>query len=84
MTTSSGSWGCLGAVVMFAVLMAPVYLMFRFLVKLVRAAYGFDVDEADYAPPLRICGNCNNTVLEDDFENCPYCGRPLPPPGAVT
>jgi hypothetical protein len=57
--------------------MAPVYLLFRLFVRLIRQAYGFDVYEDD-GSPLRVCDRCNNTVLESDFEHCPYCGKSLP------
>lgn len=73
---------CLGA---FVVVVAPLYLMLRFLVMLTRNYYGFDAGdaEADAGPPLRICQGCHNTVLETDFTHCPYCGRPLPPAAAA-
>lgn len=70
--------GCLSIAGVFALLMVPLYLLFRLFVKLVRQAYGFDrPDDADL-PPLRVCFACNNTVLEDDFAHCPYCGAALP------
>jgi len=71
----------LAVAAVFAVLVAPVYLMFRFFVKLIRVYYGFDVDAAE-GPPLRICGACHNTVMEREFAHCPYCGAPMvSPPG---
>jgi hypothetical protein len=75
----SDSLARLGVCAVFLVLMAPLYLMFRFLVRLARAAYGFDPGGEDEGPPLRICPACHNTVMEADFRDCPYCGRPLPP-----
>jgi hypothetical protein len=62
---------------MFAIIVLPVYLVMRYFVKLIRLAYGFDGAEADDGPPLRICSQCHNTVLEDDFTHCPYCGNSL-------
>lgn len=72
---------CLYCLVAFVVVVAPLYLMLRFLVMLIRNYYGFDAADAevDAGPPLRICGGCHNTVLENDFSHCPYCGRPLAP-----
>jgi hypothetical protein len=65
----------LWTLLVFVLLVAPVYLTLRFLVGLVRHAYGFDGgDEGD---PLRICARCHNTVLEPDFQHCPYCGAEL-------
>jgi uncharacterized paraquat-inducible protein A len=63
----------------FLVVVAPIYLVFRYFVKLVRQAYGFEAPPQDDGPPLRVCGSCHNTVLEADFSHCPYCGAPLPP-----
>jgi hypothetical protein len=65
----------------FFVVIAPVYLILRFFVGLVRDAYGFRVP-ADPGPEYRICGSCHNTVMEDDFSHCPYCGTELPRPDA--
>jgi hypothetical protein len=62
----------------FLLIAAPCYLVFRWLVKLARQAYGFDVPAEDEGPPLRICARCHNTVLEPEFSHCPYCGAPLP------
>lgn len=61
----------------FLVIVAPLYLVFRWFVKLVRQAYGFAEEPVDEGPPLRICGSCHNTVLELDFVHCPYCGAAL-------
>ena len=63
----------------FLVLVAPVYLVFRYFIKVVRQAYGFEPVPPDEGPPLRVCGQCHNTVLEADFSHCPYCGAPLTP-----
>jgi hypothetical protein len=63
----------------FMLVVAPVYLVFRFFVKLVRQAYGFDPPPPEDGPPLRICAGCHNTVLEADFTHCPYCGAVLAP-----
>jgi hypothetical protein len=71
------SVGCLRTVAIFLVLMAPVYYLLRFFVKLIRYRYGFGVHE-DEGPPLRVCSACHNTVLETDFLHCPYCGASLP------
>lgn len=64
--------------VIFLVIVAPLYLVFRWFVGLIRQAYGFADEPEDDGPPLRICGSCHNTVLERDFQHCPYCGAPLP------
>jgi len=63
----------------FLLVVAPLYLLFRYFVGIVRQAYGFDPSPLD-GRPLRICGQCHNTVMEDDFSCCPYCGATLPPP----
>jgi hypothetical protein len=70
----------LAVALLFALLVAPLYLMLRFLVRLARVAYGFE-PERDAGPPLRICGACHNTVLERDFVHCPYCGTAMPDAG---
>jgi hypothetical protein len=75
--------GCLTIVAVFLAIMAPLYLLFRFFVRLVRQAYGFDSPGADEGPPLRVCFGCNNTVLEADFAHCPYCGAELPADAAA-
>ncbi len=69
----------------FLVVVAPLYLVFRYFVKVVRQAYGFEPVPPDDGPPLRVCGACHNTVLEADFSHCPYCGVELPraPVGAA-
>jgi hypothetical protein len=72
------SAGCLKTAAVFLLLMAPVYYLLRLFVKLVRYAYGFDDLPGDEGPPLRVCGSCHNTVLEPEFEHCPYCGAQLP------
>ena len=74
----SGSASCAATLAAFIVLVLPVYVLFRVFVESVRAGYGFGVPPDD-GPPLRICPGCDNTVMEDDFTHCPYCGRPLPP-----
>ena len=65
----------------FLLVAAPMYLLMRALVKLVREAYGFSVTEPDPDPPLLICSSCHNTVMESDFIHCPYCGAKLPERG---
>jgi hypothetical protein len=72
-------YACLGSIAVFFVIITPIYLMLRYFVKLIRWSYGFDVPPEDPGPPLRICEGCHNTVLELDFQHCPYCGRMLPP-----
>jgi uncharacterized paraquat-inducible protein A len=62
----------------FLLVSAPLYLLMRAIVKLVREAYGFSPAEPDEGPPLTICGACHNTVMEPDFSHCPYCGAKLP------
>jgi len=73
---------CLATIAIFAVLVAPLYLVFRLLVGLVRDAYGFSSGDSERMELCRVCGGCHNTVMEPDFEACPYCGRPLPPVAA--
>jgi hypothetical protein len=68
----------------FLLVSAPVYLLMRVLVKLVRQAYGFQPAPPDDGPPLRICQSCQNTVMESDFSHCPSCGAPLPETGPGT
>ncbi|MFN2252269.1 MAG: hypothetical protein ACK2UL_10165 [Anaerolineae bacterium] len=70
--------GCWAIGGVFGLLMLPLYLLFRYAVKLVRQAYGFDQPSEEEARPLRVCYSCNNTVMEDDFTHCPYCGTALP------
>ncbi len=74
----SGAAACLYTVAVFLVIVAPLYLMLRFFVRLIRAYYGFDPVPDDPGPPLRVCAGCHNTVLEKDFTHCPYCGQTLP------
>ena len=71
--------GCLSVGAMFLVLAAPVYLLLRYFVRLVRSAYGFDEPVEDDDMRLRVCASCHNTVLEADYQHCPYCGAELPP-----
>lgn len=81
MDLSAWSLGaCLKTLALFFLIISPLYLMLRFFVGLIRAYYGFDEAGTDEAqgPPLRICSACHNTVMEADFQHCPYCGRPLP------
>jgi hypothetical protein len=80
----TGAGGCVGVGVAFLVLMAPVYWLFRTLVKLTRIAGGFAPAPSDDGPPLRICPSCHNTVLEPEFERCPYCAGGLSPVDDVT
>jgi len=68
---------CLASLGAFLLIATPLYLMLRYFVRLIRWRYGFDTDGEDDGPPLRICGGCHNTVLEPDFQHCPYCGRLL-------
>ena len=75
--SASAPLGCLSTLAMFVIIVSPLYLLLRFFVRLIRAAYGFDGPAAENGPPLRICDGCHNTVLERDFQHCPYCGRPL-------
>jgi len=69
--------GCARTVGVFLLLVAPIYALFRFFIRLVRVKYGF-IPDSDVGPPLRVCLGCHNTVLEDDFSHCPYCGEALP------
>jgi uncharacterized paraquat-inducible protein A len=71
-----GQPGCLVTALVFLLIVAPLYLLLRFFVKVIRAAYGFD-QAADDEPPLRICAACHNSILEEDYQHCPYCGAPL-------
>ena len=61
----------------FLLIMAPVYYLFRVLVKLVRQAYGFSDEDTDQEPPLQVCMSCGNTMLESDYAHCPYCGSAM-------
>lgn len=76
--TAQNPYACLGSIAVFLLIVTPIYLMLRYFVKLIRWSYGFDVPPEDPGPPLRICQGCHNTVLEPDFQHCPYCGLPLP------
>lgn len=82
METSSGAAGWQIALA-FVVVAAPVYALARLLVRLARQAYGFSTSE-DSGPDHRICAACHNTVMEDDFRHCPYCGAELAPPEPAT
>ncbi len=62
----------------FLLIVAPLYLLLRYFVKVVRQSYGFEPVPEDEGPPLRVCSACHNTVLEPDFPHCPYCGATLP------
>lgn len=74
--------GCLRTLALFALVASPVYLLLRVVARTARQLYGFDPEPDE--PPLRICQNCHNTVLEGDWTHCPYCGQPLPDaPGAI-
>ena len=72
-------WGLSKLLAMFLVVVAPVYLMMRVLVKLARLRYGFLPEPPDDGRPLRVCFSCNNSILEGGFSHCPYCGEVLPP-----
>ena len=72
-------WGLSKLLAMFLVVVAPVYLMMRALVKLARLRYGFLPEPPDDGRPLRVCYGCNNSILETGFSHCPYCGQVLPP-----
>lgn len=73
------AWGLAKLILMFAIVVTPVYLVMRALVKLARLRYGFLPEPPDDGPPLRVCYNCNSSVLEQGFSHCPYCGEVLPP-----
>lgn len=68
---------CLKALVVLAIFLLPFYLLMRSLAKLTRIRYGFEPEPEDDGPPIRVCFECNNTVLEQDFSHCPYCGAAL-------
>ena len=72
--------GCLATLSIFLLLTLPVYALLRAIAGMARAYYGFGGAPVDDGPPLRVCGGCHNTVLEQDFSHCPYCGRSLGPP----
>lgn len=61
----------------FVLMALPVYLVLAAISRMARAYYGFGVTDVDDGPPLRICGQCHNTVLEPEFAHCPYCGAAL-------
>lgn len=69
---------CLQTLAIFAIVVAPLYLLLRYFVKIIRQAYGFEAQPPDTEPPLRICGSCHNTVMEREFVHCPYCGATMP------
>lgn len=72
--------GCLGVLAIFGLLTLPVYFVLRTYVTLIRQSYGFERAPPDEEYPVRVCPNCHNTIMEDDFQHCPYCGTPLPEP----
>jgi hypothetical protein len=78
MTAEAGPGACLSTVAVFLLLVAPLVLLFRAIVRLARQAYGFDPQLPDDGPALRVCARCHNSVLEPDFDHCPYCGAALP------
>ncbi len=79
----AGGMDCLVAIFVFFAFVTPLYLTMRSLVRLTRIRYGFVEPESDDGPPLRVCDACANSVLEPDFQHCPYCGAPLPPADAA-
>ncbi len=68
-----------GFAVMLAIVLTPIYLLMRGLLKLARIRYGFAPEPPDDGKPLRVCDRCANTVLEADYSHCPYCGALLAP-----
>lgn len=74
--------GCGRILFVLLLILTPIYLYFRYFMKVVRAYYGFS-DAKDEGPPIRVCPSCHNTVLETDFSHCPYCGLELPPESVV-
>lgn len=74
--------GCGRILFVLLLILTPIYLYFRYFMKVVRAYYGFS-DAEDEGPPIRVCPSCHNTVLETDFSHCPYCGLELPPESVV-
>jgi hypothetical protein len=75
-----------GALRIFAVgllIVAPIYLFLAFFVRIVREAYGFVEIPEDTGPPLRVCYQCDNTILDPAYVHCPYCGNDLPPVESV-
>ena len=75
-----GALDCARGLLVFLAIVAPIYLVMRSLVRLTRIRYGFVEDPVDDGPELRICQRCGNTVMELDFQHCPYCGLALPVP----
>ena len=71
------SLDCLKALVVLFIFLVPFYLMMRMLAKFTRIRYGFDTEPEDDFPPLRVCFQCNNSVLEPEYAHCPYCGSEL-------
>ena len=69
--------GLLG-IFIFLLFVTPFYLFMRWLSKLARIRYGLDDGELEDGPPLRVCEKCYNSVLEMDWDHCPYCGQRLP------
>ncbi len=70
-----GGWRIL---LTFFLIVTPIYLFMLFFVRIVRESYGFVGVRDDDGPPIRVCYQCNNTVLEPGYVHCPYCGEPLP------
>lgn len=73
--------GCLRTVAIFALVASPVYLLLRVIARSARQMYGFDPPPDE--PPLVVCTQCHNTVLEAAWNHCPYCGAVLPPQASV-
>lgn len=69
--------GGLATWVLFLLLAAPSIMLLRMLGRLARVRYGFGDPPVDDGPPIRVCGECHNTVLETDYTHCPYCGSQL-------
>ena len=78
LSEASQNVGCGRILFVLFLILTPIYLYFRYFMKVVRAYYGFS-DPEDEGPPIRVCPSCDNTVLEQDFTHCPYCGAELPP-----
>lgn len=70
--------GCFSTGALFLLLAAPFIIILRTIGKLARVRYGFADPIIDDGPPIRICTKCHNTVLEEDYAHCPYCGELLP------
>lgn len=73
--------GCLRTLAIFALVASPVYLLLRVVARTARQLYGFDAPPDE--PPLVICQQCHNTILEEGWRHCPYCGAPLAEPPAA-